>query len=326
MTNDPSRTPPPDPPVPPTTNPSAVPASASHTPLRSPTDGAHTGTTPAAEVRRRRIGKVALASTIAALSDRDHAVLQSIRTHRFLTSKHITTLHFHDHASASAGARAARSVLERLRKYRLVATLDRRVGGIYGGSSTPTYYLDAAGIRVTDGAASSKRRRHEPSKTFVRHTLAIADTAVELVSAERGGELELISVDPEPSCWRSYPGLGGGTVTLKPDLHAVTTPGAGSEYEDSWFIEIDLGTETIPTLIRKCREYEAYRRSGTEQSQTGVFPIVIWVMSSARSETTARRIDSLSSQIQRSHDLTSDVYRIITPDQLIPLITKGGIS
>lgn len=331
--NIPSSSPPPtDPPVPPLTIPVPPLVNVPPTQLRSPTDGVHTDTTPRAAppdstaetAQARRIGKTALQAIEGTLSDRDRQILESIQRHRFLTTGHIQTLHFADHASPSAGARATRSVLERLRKHRLVATLDRRIGGIYGGSSTPTYFLDTAGIRLVSDA--SKRRRHEPSRTFVQHTLAIADTTVALTMAERAGQIELIAADPEPFCWRRYPGLGGAAVTLKPDLHAVTAPGPDSDFEDSWFIEIDLGTETIPTLIRKCREYESYRRGGTEQDRAGVFPIVVWVMSAPNADTAQRRIHSLTAQIARSDDLSDAIFRIITPDQLISLIQKGGTS
>jgi len=62
---------------------------------------------------------------------------------------------------------------------------------------------------------------------------------------------------------------------LKPDLYAVTASG---DYEDHWFCEIDRATESMPTLLKKCVQYEAYRRTGAEQDRLGVFPLVVWVV------------------------------------------------
>jgi hypothetical protein len=42
------------------------------------------------------------------------AVLASVAAHRFLTTRHVERLHFADHSSALAGARACRRVLARL--------------------------------------------------------------------------------------------------------------------------------------------------------------------------------------------------------------------
>lgn len=78
-----------------------------------------------------------------------------------------------------------------------------------------------------------------------------------------------VAVQTEPLSWRSYLGLTGERRTLQPDLYAelVTT-----DYEDRWFIEVDCDTESMNTLLRKCQQYEDYRRSGTEQTRHGVFP------------------------------------------------------
>ncbi|MGW6423021.1 replication-relaxation family protein [Nocardia sp. NPDC055053] len=82
---------------------------------------------------------------------------------------------------------------------------------------------------------------------------------------------------------RTYIGTGGARLTLKPDLYAETASPPGSEYVDGAFIEIDMGTESIPTLIRKCREYESYRRQGIEQDRSdGAFPVVIWSSAGSR--------------------------------------------
>lgn len=61
---------------------------------------------------------------------------------------------------------------------------------------------------------------------------------------------------------------------LKPDSYARLGVGA---YEDSYFIEVDMGTEGSRALDRQLRRYLAYYDSGQEQTERGVFPRVLWL-------------------------------------------------
>jgi hypothetical protein len=119
-------------------------------------------------------------------------------------------------------------------------------------------------------------------------------------------------VQIEPQCWRSFPGLGGGTVTLKPDMYVVIGSG---EYEDHWFIEIDRGTESLPVLIRQCQQYETYRRSGVEQADGGIFPRVLWLVPDEH------RAERLRDRIQSARTLDHQLFHVTTTDQLIPTVS-----
>ena len=183
------------------------------------------------------------------LSDSDVVVLTSIGGLRLATTGQIERLHFADHATPAAGARAARRTLARLHALRLVARLDRRVGGVRAGSSGFVWSLAPAGQRLVTKAGpaggAAIRKPWTPSLAFVAHRLGITELAVELAEAERRGTLAVAQFVAEPTCWRSYIGSGGARSWLKPDAHVVMSDG---EYEDSWFIEIDQGTES-PTAI-----------------------------------------------------------------------------
>lgn len=74
-------------------------------------------------------------------------------------------------------------------------------------------------------------------------------------------------------------------------------------------IEVDLGTESLPTLLRKCGQYEVYRRSGVEQAEHGSFPLVLWLF------TNQARADELRRRIQRTASLTSELYRYALLDE-----------
>jgi hypothetical protein len=109
---------------------------------------------------------------------------------------------------------------------------------------------------------------------FVRHALAVAELHTVLVENDRSRRIELLELSAEPSCWRRYDGLGGQRLTLKPDSYVRL--GAG-DYEDSFFIEVDRGTEGSRAIERQLNQYTAYFASGREQAERGVFPRVLWL-------------------------------------------------
>jgi hypothetical protein len=97
---------------------------------------------------------------------------------------------------------------------------------------------------------------------------------VGLVEASRDGSFELLEFQAEPTAWRRFSGRGGGVATLKPD--AFVRIGLG-EFMDSWFVEVDRGSESQTTIATKLDAYRAYWSSGREQSHRGVFPRVLWL-------------------------------------------------
>lgn len=295
-------------------------------------DGAQSGTTPAIRpATRRRVTRRPvrdLTALNARLSERDTAVLRSVAEHRFLTATQIQVLHFGEQSEAS-GRRVTQRVCARLRRHHLLGTLPQRVGGIRAGSAGLNHYVDDLGLRLLDAERGTRTRRrfHEPSARFVDHLLAIADVHVALVAADRDHTVELVACTVEPVAWRDYTGLGGARVTLKPDLYIETAVPPGNDYLDSYFIEIDRGSESIPTVLKKCREYETYRRSGREQQQSdGAFPVVVWSMSARDPDRAQRRRNALGEAIAADRHLTPALFRIVAPDQLTALMQKGGRS
>jgi hypothetical protein len=266
--------------------------------------------------RRRGRGAAGLSELARLLSDRDLAVLDLIAEHRFLTTSQVHAFCFHTHTTNESGSRICRRVLLRLEQHGLLERPIRRVGGLQAGSVSSVWMLSSTGQRLRnlrDGIGDVGRVR-EPGDRFVQHYLAIADTHLALIEAERIKRLELVTVQIEPAAWRSYTGLGGSSELLKPDLYAVTASG---QYEDHWFIEVDRATESLPTLIRQCRQYEAYRRTGTEQTSRGLFPLVLWVVPDQL------RAAKLRDRLAASRDLDVELFRITTPEELIPVVTGG---
>ena len=177
--------------------------------------------------------------------------------------------------SPVSAARMVRRTLARLTEQRVLARLDRRIGGVRRGSAGYVYYLGPVGQRLVsywNGQGLTRGRfRPEPGGRYVRHRLAVSELYVQALQAERRGLLDLIAFDCEPECWRTMTDGFGGQTTLKPDAFARIGVGA---YEDSYFVEVDLGTESRSVIARKVRTYLDYFNSGTEQQAHGVFPRV----------------------------------------------------
>lgn len=211
------------------------------------------------------------------LSERDRAVLYSVSQLRLATSRHLETLHYQDAATPLTAARKARRTLHRLVALGLLRRLERRIGGLHAGSAGYIYVLTAGGQRVI-GQPGARRRVSEPSWPFIAHTLAVADLFVEIhrIAAKvEPGDIDLLDVQTEPTCWRSWEAIGGGRNVLRPDLYLALGVGAD---ELRWFIEVDRATEHRPALRAKAEAYQRYYDSDTEQRHDGVFPCVAWVV------------------------------------------------
>jgi hypothetical protein len=224
-----------------------------------------------------------------------------------MSGRQIERLHFtvEQHATALTAARTCRRVLERLVSDRLLVRLDRRVGGVRAGSASFVYGLGPVGQRVL-GLDGPRRRFREPTATFVAHTLAISELVVMLTLGDRRGEFELLELEAEPICWRPL-----GSQQLRPDL--FVSLGAG-DYEYRYFIEVDLGTESLPRLIAKCQTYDAYYRTGAEQQKHGIFPRVLWIMHDEQ------RAARLRDAIERSRALSPEFFVVTTNDVVFAVL------
>ena len=253
------------------------------------------------------------------LSDRDLAIITSVAEHRFLSTDQVERLHFLDHATQLSGSRSCRRVLRRLHQHHLLSALPRRVGGFKAGSGSSIWFGAPAGQRLLalrGATPESARRVREPSVRFVNHALAIAELRVHVVLAARSGQFGLSSVEIEPTSWRSYLAGTGVRETLKPDM-AVTTTSRDGEFEDRWFVEVDLGTEHLPTVIRKCQQYEVYRRTGDEQVRHGVFPFVVWVTQDEE------RAAKLAGAIRAARSLDQRLFRALPAGRFVELVAGG---
>ncbi|MGH2911806.1 MAG: replication-relaxation family protein, partial [Solirubrobacteraceae bacterium] len=219
------------------------------------------------------------------LSDRDWLVLERVAALRFVTGSQLTRLCFTDSDDPKANARSARRALLRLVRLGVLERLPRAIGGVRAGSDGFVYRLGLGGYRlvVLKGWQPQRQRRRSqvPGLLFLRHTLQIAELHTRLVECERSGRIELLALHAEPLCHRINDGLGGQRLVLKPDSYARLGLGP---YEDSYFIEIDRGTEGSRALHGQLERYIAYYRTGREQRKRGVFPKVLWLANTSERE------------------------------------------
>lgn len=250
------------------------------------------------------------------LSARDLSVLQTILRYKFLTSDQVGRLYFDNCSTKTSRTRSQNLLLKRLSDHGLLKPLERRIGGYQGGSSVQVWHLTEAGHRLLtlNTPGEQKRKRFaEPSPMFLKHTLAISECMVQLtLICRKSQDLTLDAVDPEPSCWRKYKARSMACY-LKPDIFVITSY---EHYEDRWFVEIDLGTESSTQIISKCNTYLEYFYSGMEQKETGVFPIVTWV-----AKDQARK-DKLKQYIKDNIKGHPKMFLVITPDELEKMVRQ----
>ncbi len=252
-----------------------------------------------------------LPARLAALADRltdvDWSILETLTVVRMASGNQLQRLHFH---SGTSGARATRRRLARLADLRVLARLDRQIGGIRGGSQGHTYALDTNGQHLAQTRHLQTVRRPTPSDQFVDHTIAVTEIYVTLHD-HRQVEVEVF--EGEPDCWRRYTGRAGRELTLRPDAFAHWYVG---DWELLCFFEVDRATEHPGRITRKAEQYVRYWRTGVEQDALGVFPSVVWVTpNERRAAVVAGALDLL--------DEGRQLFEVITDDDLPGFITSN---
>lgn len=215
--------------------------------------------------------------TLHQMTDTDWLVLGFLGDCRLASGSQLIRRYWQTADRNDGRARAGRRALKRLSDRRVLDALPRRVGGERAGSSGIVYTVGVAGAKLLARRGAQASRLEAPGALYVAHTLAATEMVVRLDEADRSASLEVIEVQTEPACWRSFLAGIGARLTLKPDLFIrVTAPGSG--YEDRWFVEVDLATEATGTILAKAKRYLAHHRAGTEQ----VHPRVLWTVPDAR--------------------------------------------
>jgi len=210
-----------------------------------------------------------------------------------------------------ARARVTRRRLRRLTDLGVLFRLDRPVGGIGGGSEAGVFTLERAGWRLVELRGGSVPRRvrrpEERGLAFLRHSLTVTEHFVALT--ERCRELpdaELLAWTGEPACHRHFT-YRSRSVRLSPD--ALVEVRRGAELVTS-FLEVDGGTESLPTLLAKVTGYLRYARLHPRETPQVVF-----------SFTSPRRAQLLRERLPQTA-----VSEGLRPDVATRLFTLGDVA
>ena len=79
---------------------------------------------------------------------------------------------------------------------------------------------------------------------------------------------------------------------------------------------MDLGTEPVSQVVEKCNAYLRYYYSGVEQRDTGMFPLVAWIVPD---ETRKERIQA---SLREHFKAQPRMFIVITPGELERMIRQ----
>lgn len=277
---------------------------------------------PATNAAAPRLSRKRLLALEKELSDLDWQILETIGQCRAIFGKQIRRLYFTDGTSKNANTTAANRRLKALSDLGLIAAVNRKVDCRSRGCVAYIYYLTEGGehiLQIHRHEPEVRKRNIEPSVATLRHTVSVAECYVLAAEACRQNDMKLTDIQMEPECWRPYQGSYNNRM-LKPDLAIVTEKQDWMSHEEAWyelrwFIEVDLNTEDIQTIIGKCRRYYEYYRSDTEQRLYGdVFPLVVWIV-----KTEARK-RSLIRHIRETFPQYPRIFAVILPDEFTTML------
>jgi hypothetical protein len=264
-----------------------------------------------------RIGAGDVDWLAARLSERDWTIVEAVNRLRVASGWQLERLVFAALKPGRSRTVTRSRVLARLVGWRVLAPVGRRVGGKAKGSTVQVFALDVAGQRLmarrqlAAGERVRVRRPGAPGRYALNHLLAVAELYVELGEQTRAAGVDLAEFRAEPGC--HWPNGTGGV--LKPDAYVVLArPGV----RDHWWVEVDLATESLPTIRGKIQTYLDFQRRG-ERGPDDTTP---WVLIST---TTARRRDAIAGVVRRlagAEELVTVVLSTETAAHMIQILRE----
>lgn len=266
--------------------------------------------------QNKRITKNELRRISHLLDSREFEILQTINNVKFITANQLQRIFFTKNENLATNLRACNRLINKLKKFGLIASLEQRIGGKRAGSGSTIWTISSAGFQLLrldemNSIKGTRKKLYEPNILFLEHTLAITEAYTRLKELDRKKKIELLEVQNEPKCWRTF-SLKNTPTFLKPDLFAHFAQ--NDEYEEFYFLELDQATEAPSRVVRKCKFYISYYNSGVEQRQNGVFPYVLWITINEK------RREQLTRYIHEHLPKAEMLFRVITIDELKTLI------
>jgi hypothetical protein len=247
------------------------------------------------------------------LSERDWGIIEIVNRLRVVRGDQLERLFFSQLDGRSRAVSRGR-VLRRLVTWQVVDQLPRRIGGSPRGSSGSMFALGLIGQRLLAQrqamAGVSVRVRHAgvPTDRTLRHTVAVSELCVSLVEHAWSTGFHVAGFEAEPACWWRD-GLAG---YLKPDAYVLLVQG---RVRDHWWVEVDLATESLPTLKRKFLAYLSF----VERGQLGPDDVIPRVLLIVPSE---QRYESVRLLLNRLPEPADTLFGVVTERRAVDYIVK----
>lgn len=204
-----------------------------------------------------------------AITDRDKAIIIFVYENRFLRRDQIQRLFFSDASLPACNMR-----LKKLYEHKF---LDRLFKPVAVGSSQAVYALDKRGAQVVSSffqipisQVNWSRDHNRVEFLFMEHTLAVSEFKISLdlalfklsntrLTFYRRGDKSLVSRVPDPNAKKKY-------LVVSPDAFLGIKDLGGNSY---FFIEADLGTETLSRFAEKIIAYKQFWKLGQYTEKYG---------------------------------------------------------
>ena len=248
-------------------------------------------------------------------------VLKFLLKAKYVTTKQLARLYFTDSVSSSTALRRANLTTKKLNEKDYIGHLDRRIGGVRAGSGSFVWTISTKGLKwlkhFKPSLAITRQNHYEPTWHHLEHTLAISEIYVQLTELKN---MHLVqSIDKfqfEPSCWRGWLDNYAGRMILKPDCYIEISL---DNYLYNYFVEVDKNSESLARVINKSKQYIRYYNLNIEQKETGVFPLVLWVVPDEK-----RKL-AIEQRIQKELQDYWELFQVITLDDFKDFMA-GGIT
>lgn len=255
------------------------------------------------------------------LSIQEGHVLKFLLKAKYVTTKQLARLYFTDSVSSSTALRRANLTTKKLNEKDYIGHLDRRIGGVRAGSGSFVWTISTKGLKwlkhFKPSLAITRQNHYEPTWHHLEHTLAISEIYVQLTELKN---MHLVqSIDKfqfEPSCWRGWLDNYAGRMILKPDCYIEISL---DNYLYNYFVEVDKNSESLARVINKSKQYIRYYNLNIEQKETGVFPLVLWVVPDEK-----RKL-AIEQRIQKELQDYWELFQVITLDDFKDFMA-GGIT
>lgn len=255
------------------------------------------------------------------LSTNEAQILKFLLKAKYVTTKQLARLHFTDSVNDATSLRRANLATKKLNEGGYIKHLNRRIGGVRAGSGSFVWTISTKGLKwlkhFKPSVAVTRQNYYEPTWHHLEHTLAISEIFVQLTKLKNKHLVQSIdNFQFEPNCWRGWLDNHAGRMILKPDCYIEISL---DNYLYNYFIEVDKNTESLARVINKSKQYIRYYNLNIEQKNTGVFPLVLWVVPDEK-----RKL-AIEQRIQKELKDYWELFQVITLDDFKDFMI-GGIS